>query len=116
MAELFDRYSRATAKTKRNSTCETYMFKRLKKHPGHMLLSRLTREEISGFRDNRLAEGLSASTVRNYLHLLSAVVNMANNDWGFELPYNPVRRVSKPKVNNARDRRLEPGEEQRLLD
>ena len=116
MAELFDRYGAETASYKRNSRCEQYMLMMLKNHLGHLTLSRLSREAVAQFRDDRLAEGKSPATVRNNLHLLSAVVTLAISDWGFELSYNPVRRIRKPQVDNARDRRLETGEEQRLLE
>ena len=115
MAELFDRYAKATQHTNRNAPAEKFGLRLLKEHFGELSLSRLTRERISEFRDLRLSQGKAPSTVRNNLHLLSAVVRTAINDWGYELPYNPVRRVSKPKVNNARDRRLEGNEEKNLL-
>ena len=116
LSELFDRYRIETSDTKRNSRCEAYMLNMLKDRLGHLTLNRLSRELVAQFRDQRLAEGKSASTVRNNIHLLSAVVNMAITDWGYELPYNPVRRIRKPQVNNARDRRLEPCEETRLME
>ena len=115
MDELFERYRQATAETKRNAKHEKYALRLLSEEMGQLRLSQLTRSRIAEFRDKRLAAGLSASTVRNNLHLLSAVVRMAMNDWGYELPFNPVRRVSKPAVNNARNRRLEPDEEARLM-
>ena len=115
LADLFDRYETETAPYKRNSRCERYMLMMLKDRLGHLSLSGLSREKVAQFRDNRLAEGKSPATVRNNLHLLSAVISLAISDWGFEIPYNPVRRIRKPQANNARERRLEPGEEQRLL-
>ena len=114
LSTLFERYQLETAETKRNSRCELYMLKILDKELGFLTLSRLTQEIIAQFRDNML-NSKSPSTVRNYLHLLSAVVNRAITEWGYELPYNPVRRVKKPTVRNARDRRLESAEEVRLL-
>lgn len=116
LAELFDRYETEVSPGKRNRQCESYMLRMLKDRLGHLKLAGLTRDIVAKFRDVRLAEGKSASTVRNNLHLLSAVVATAINDWGFELPYNPVHRITKPQVNNARTRRLELGEEQRLFE
>lgn len=116
MAELFDRYEEATRHTKRNAPHERHMLRMLTRRLGSLTLAGLTREKVSRFRDERRAEGRSAATVRNNLHLLSAVIQMAVNDWGYDLPFNPVRRVSKPRADNARERRLEPGEEERLLE
>ncbi len=115
MDTLISRYADETSGIKRNAPHEKYGLRLLSEHFGHLKLAELTRSRIAKFRDHRIAAGLAASTVRNNLHLLSALITKAINDWGFELPYNPVRRVSKPAVNNARDRRLEAGEEERLL-
>jgi integrase len=41
--------------------------------------------------------------------------NLAISDWGMESLINPVTRVSKPKVSKGRERRLEEGEEDKLL-
>lgn len=115
MEELFKRYAEATRHTKRNAPAEKYMLRMLTKRLGDFTLAGLSREAVSRFKDDRLAEGLSDATVRNNLHLLSAVIEKAMNDWGYDLPFNPVHRVSKPHGDNARDRRLEPGEEESLL-
>jgi integrase len=44
-------------------------------------------------------------------------IDIACNDWGQHLPNgNPVRQVRRPKINNRRERRLQAGEWQALLD
>ena len=116
MTELFERYRVEVTTTKRNVRCEGYMLNMLSDRLGCHTLSTLTRDVVSKFRDARLAEGKSNGTVRNNLHLLSAVITTALNDWGYELPHNPVRRISKPHQAEGRDRRLELGEEERLLE
>ena len=115
MAELLERYRNEVLNTKRNARCEGYMLDMLKDRLGFLTLSTLTREEVAKFRDARLAEGKSTGTVRNNLHLLSSVISTAINDWGYELQHNPVNRITKPRPCEPRDRRLEPGEEERLL-
>ena len=116
MSELFTRYKQEVSLHKRNAVCESYMLAMLADRLGDLKLTQLTREVVSQFRDTRLAEGKSPSTVRNNLHLLSAVITTSMKDWGYELPYNPVHRITKPRVDNARDRRLEQGEVERLLE
>ena len=115
MEELFERYAAVTKNIKRNAVHERFTLKLLSRHFGHLKLADLGVRDVVEFRDLRLADGRSAATVTNNLHLLSAVVQMATTEWGFEIPYNPVRKVKKPKVNNARDRRLELDELERLL-
>ena len=115
LEELFTRYAQATRHTKRNAAHEVFTLRLLSRHFGHLKLAELRTHDIAAFRDMRLADNRSEATVTNNLHLLSAVIQMAINEWGYEIPYNPVHRVKKPKVNNARDRRLAPGELDRLL-
>jgi len=71
--------------------------------------------DIAGYRDDRLAEGKAPSTVQKELALLSHMFNTARREWGMESVTNPVQLVSKPRINNQRDRRLRPDEEERLL-
>jgi len=65
--------------------------------------------------DNELlAAGRAASTVRSSLSLLSVVFTWLSDELDLDLP-NPVVRLRKPAVNNARTRRLEPAEKARLF-
>jgi integrase len=40
---------------------------------------------------------------------------IARNEWGWEIPDNPIARIHLPRLSQPRQRRLEPGEEARLL-
>ena len=77
-------------------------------------LSNLTSNDIAKFRDERL-NAVSGTTVVKDLLLISHAIKTAQQEWGFKLPRNPVDNVRKPPVNKPRDRRLEEGEEDRLL-
>ena len=57
---------------------------------------------------------MSPASLKRELVILSSVLNTAIKEWGFNID-NPVSKVSIPKFNNARDRRLEAGEEEKLL-
>jgi len=70
--------------------------------------------DVALWRDTRLASGLSGSTVTKDLALLSHVFTIAIKEWGFPLT-NPVLMIRKPKVAAGRERRLEEGEEARIL-
>ncbi|RME60839.1 site-specific integrase, partial [Candidatus Parcubacteria bacterium] len=52
----------------------------------------------------------------NELAFLSSIFSTARKDWGMEGLQNPVGGIRKPSPGRPRDRRLEPGEEERLLD
>ena len=47
--------------------------------------------------------------------LISHAIKTAMREWGFKLPNNPIDNVNKPPVNKPRDRKLEEGEEERVL-
>lgn len=110
---LLKRYAQATA-SKRNAPRERHMLALLDREFGALSLAQLTRARVAEFRDKREAEGRAPSTIRNDLHLLSAMFQMAIRDWGYDVE-NPVRRIRMPVVKNARDRRLRQGEEKRLI-
>ena len=46
---------------------------------------------------------------------MSSVLNIAVKEWGINLQNNPVSMISLPKIARGRDRRLESGEEEKLL-
>jgi integrase len=58
---------------------------------------------------------VSASTCSKEIGFLSAVFNCAIARWGYEHLRNPVVRGLRPKVSRGRERRLEEGEEARLI-
>ena len=63
----------------------------------------------------RLSEGMSTSSVRLELALLSHLYTIAIKEWGMGLVVNPVSNIRKPKPAKGRDRRLVGSEEERLL-
>jgi integrase len=89
--------------------------KRLTQALGAYTLATLTPGVLSSYRDSRL-QVVGANTVRLDLALLSVMFGACEKEWDIHLPHgNPVRKVRSPKVPPGRDRRLQPGEEARLL-
>jgi integrase len=78
-------------------------------------LAAIRGKDIADFIKEREAEGVSGNTIRLNLAVISKVFNLAIQNWGMESLQNPVARVSKPKIAKGRERRLEEGEETRLL-
>jgi len=64
---------------------------------------------------NEKPKGAAASTIRLELALISRLYEVARKDWGMEGLVNPVKNVSKPKLPKGRERRLNHGEEAKLL-
>jgi integrase len=77
-------------------------------------LANLSRTIAGEFRDWRLTQ-VSGSTVGSEMNVIGRVIETARNEWGVHLVYNPFHRVRRPKPNASRDRRLEEGEEARLI-
>lgn len=69
---------------------------------------------LADWRDRRLAAGAKGSTVNRELNILSAVFNWARRELMIQVE-NPVAGIRRPKDPPARNRRLESGEEVRLL-
>ena len=80
-----------------------------------MTMASIRSKDVADFIKEREAEGVSPNTIRLDLALLSRLFEVAISNWGMESLINPVSRVSKPKLPSGRERRLEPGEEERLL-
>jgi len=78
-------------------------------------LANLRGMDFAEWRDDRLEDGISGSTIRNELNLISALFTAARKDWGMAGLRNPMADVRKPSPGKARDRRLEGDEEERIL-
>lgn len=81
----------------------------------HRIMASIRAKDIADFRREREAEGVSGNTVRLDFALLSKLFNYARSDWGMENLQNPVKLAAKPKPAKGRERRLEQGEEEKLL-
>lgn len=82
---------------------------------GKYSLAALSSEVIAGYRDRRIAAGISNNSVRLELALLSHLYTTAIKEWGIGLTFNPVMNVRKPSPGDGRDRRLSTAEETTLL-
>lgn len=77
-------------------------------------LANLTRAALVEYRDHRLLS-VSGSTVRKELLMLRAAFDHGRKELGLYLAENPVALIRLPDENEARERRLAPGEEATLL-
>lgn len=117
LATALDRYAAEVTPTKKHYTQlgERSHIAALKDFFGAYSMSAVAPDLVAKFRDKRLADGKAANTVRLDLALLGHLYTVAMREWGIGLVYNPVRLVRKPSPGAARDRRLNEGEEARLL-
>lgn len=78
-------------------------------------LGELKSPMIADWRDRMLEEDYSATSINSILSILSRVYVLASTEWGISIP-NPVKGLRRPVQNDARERRLEAGEEERLFE
>lgn len=86
----------------------------IKSNIGPMYLARIRGKDIADYISKRNKE-VKPNTVRLDLALLSRLFEVAAKDWGMESLANPVKRTTKPKIPQGRERRLKEGEEEILL-
>ena len=68
-------------------------------------LARITAHDLRRLRDEWL-QSRKPATVNRRLALLSHLYTVVRKEWGFDWLANPVQLVSRPTVDDARDRRL----------
>lgn len=111
-----DRYVREVLPGKRSQLQTRYMLARLCEHFGPYSLASISASMLAGYRDERL-KVVSAQTVVHELGHISRVLKACQLDWGIALPQGiPTTLLRKPRVSNARERRLESHEEALLLE
>ena len=111
---LLCRYKTEILPSHQSHQVEGYRLKQLNQHFSSLKLTELTSQEVARYRDIRL-KTISPASLKRELTILSRVLTVAANDWGISVPDNPVKLITLPNSDKARTRRLEAGEEQRLL-
>ena len=114
LRELLDRYEEDVSPLHKSHQVEKYRLKTLKRYLGDQRVSALSPALVCKYRDTRL-KVVSPASLKRELVILSSVLNTAIKEWGINLQNNPVSMVSLPKAGRGRDRRLEQGEEEKLL-
>lgn len=116
LSECLDRYIEEYTPRLKHGKREADRAKFLQQYAiAHRIMATIRSKDIADFRREREAEGVSGNTVRLDFALLSKLFNYARSDWGMESLQNPVELAAKPKPAKGRDRRLEEGEEEKLL-
>ncbi|MGC8500851.1 MAG: site-specific integrase [Leptospirillia bacterium] len=116
LSEALDRYETEISSKKKSHSIETVYIRTIKKSRLAQLFIGTTQgKDIAGYRDKRLKE-VSSSSVRHELAILSHLFTIAVKEWGMTGLINPVMQIRRPSPNKARDRRLKPGELDRILD
>ena len=111
---LMTKYKNEITPKKRGFISEDQRLRRLLKEKDLMKipLERLHPPILAAFRDRRLNDGVRACQYD--LVLIRHAWNIACIEWGWDLGDNPVEKIRLPKNNPLRERRLKPGEYERL--
>ncbi len=109
------RYLREVTPTKKGHQ-EACFLQALMRHPISLKpLADITPMDLNYYKEAELKRGMSNKSILNALAHISHVFTIAVKEWGVQGLENPVQRIRKPRAEEARDRRLEPGEEERLM-
>jgi len=115
LADLIRRYLIEITPTKRSAHSERLRLEKLVRDPvAGVSIVDLSSVHIADYRNRRSAT-VSNGTVRRELSLIHHALDIARKEWGYPLQRNPVADVRQPPLRNARNRRLNPGELERLL-
>jgi len=116
LLECLERYAKEIVPKKKGYKQDESRVRVLKRLPmAQHYMASIRGSDVATLRDEMLGNGRSASTVVKYLAVISHLFNIARKEWGMESLTNPVELIRKPTVSNSRDRRLEEGEEEKLL-
>ena len=108
------RYIKDVLPSKRSGKRDFYKINARIEVFGKYSLASINAAMLSDYRDERL-KVVAPQTVVHEINMLSRIFKACAMDWGIALPQGiPTSMVRKPAVNNARDRRLEPFEWEKL--
>lgn len=111
LAEALKRYEREISVGKAHPAQDHQRIRHwLRQDLAHYFLANLRGVDFAKYRDDRLALGRAANTVRLELALVSHMFEIARKEWGMEGLMNPLKNIRKPSGSNERDRRLRAGE------
>ncbi|EAY56644.1 MAG: probable phage integrase [Leptospirillum rubarum] len=117
LSEALDRYEREVSSIKKGYLQEKKRIRASKSHPlGKRFLASIQGKDFALYRDERIKSGSSANTVRLDLAVISHLFEVARKEWGMEGLTNPVKAIRMPSPSTGRDRRLQPGELEKLLE
>ncbi len=115
LRELLTRYIIEVSPKKRGAESEILRLKKMQRSPMcDLTLQTLTPTAVALYRDQRLTEA-KPGTVRRELATLRHALDLAKREWGVALASNPALAIALPVANDARNRRLNPGDLEKLL-
>ena len=116
LADALKRYDTEVSAKKRGGFVEAQRINRWLKHPlAVRTLGQIRAGDFALYRDQRLAAGISGSTIRLDLAIIRHMYNVARKEWGMEGLANPIDAITLPSPGRPRNRRLTVDEFDALL-
>jgi len=115
LADLVARYRDTISAKKRGYDRELYILTPFLTHPlCSRRLSELRSDDFAAYRDERLKE-VKPATVKRQAAILRHLFEIARDEWGLPIRENPVGKLKFAGADQRRERRLRPGELDKLL-
>ncbi len=115
LSDGLKRYLKEVTKNKKGYEAETYKINAmLRQDFVKKTFATFRQSDAAKYRDELIKAGLSASTIKKNLSLISHLYETANKEWSISCS-NPVKNISKPRVNNSRVRLLSALEHKHLI-
>ena len=117
LSEALDRYEREISSSKKGHRREKTRISVWKTHPlAKRFLASIRGSDMASYRDERMKAGYASNTIRLELAIISHLFEIARKEWGMEGLTNPVKSIRMPSPPAGRDRRLQPGELEKILE
>ncbi len=110
LSDILTRYRSEITPKKRGALYEGYVIDAFLRLPmAKLTLAQITTAHFSAYREKRLKE-VSPATINRQLGVIRHAFDTAMREWDIPMRENPVAKLRRYRVNNARTRRLEEGE------
>jgi integrase len=114
LRESIERYMTEVSSSKKGVKAELVRFRWWLNDPlANRSLASLKGSDFAKWRDKRL-KTVAPATARRDLSVISHLFTICRKEWGINVQ-NPIENIRMPSVRNARERRLDGDEEERLL-
>ena len=108
LGHALDRYLVEVVSGKKGEVQDRHRVEAWKRDPlAKRALSSIRGADLAAWRDKRMSQGVSGSTIRRDLAVLSHLFNLASKEWAMTGLANPIEAIRVPPQGKARDRRLD---------
>lgn len=115
LRDILTRYVAEVSPRKRGAASEILRLRKMQRSPlCDLAINAVSPAAIAAYRDERLAVAKPA-TVRRELATLRHALDTARKEWGIGFALNPAREVILPSGSDARNKRLQSGDLDRLM-